>query len=90
MEKLLEAILLAAMPDQVKEDAKESVILNFNKEKGLNGEVATTISGPVSGVYAGLCTLLSDALNAMSPGDPVKQKRTLDLIYKSVSTELGI
>lgn len=90
MEKLLEAILLATMPDQVKEAANESVTLVFNKEKGLKGEVTTTIAGPVSGVYAGLCTLLPDALRAMAPNDREKQKRNLDSIYRNVSAELGI
>lgn len=90
MEKLLEAILLAAMPDRVKEAANEPTTLVFNKEKGLKGEVTTTIAGPVSGVYAGLCALLPDALRAMDPNDREKQKKTLDSIYRRVSAELEI
>ena len=58
MEKLLEAIILATMPEKLREDAKEPICLSFNKEEGLKGEVTTTIVGPVSGIYAGLCTLL--------------------------------
>lgn len=90
MEKLLEAILLAAMPEKLREDAKEPICLSFNKEKGIKGEVTTTIVGPTSGIYAGLCTLLHDSLSAMEPNDPVRQKKTLDSIYKRVSIELGI
>lgn len=90
MEKLLEAILLAAMPEHLKEAANEPVILNYNKEKGIKGEVNTTIIGPTSGVYAGLCTLLPDALRAMEPNDCERQKNTLDSIYRRVSAELGI
>ncbi len=90
MEKLLEAILLAAMSDQMKEDAKEPVTLNFSKESGLRGEVTTTIVGPASGVYAGICTLLPDVLKAMVPNDCERQKKILDFIYGSVCSELGI
>lgn len=90
MEKLLEAILLATMPEKLREDAKEPIRLSFNKEEGIKGEVTTTIVGPVSGIYAGLCTLLHDSMNAMEPNDPIRQKKNLDSIYKRVSMELGI
>jgi hypothetical protein len=90
MDKLFEAILLAAIPDQVKENVKKPVILSYNKERGLNGEAATIIVGPPSGVYAGLCTLLPDALRAMDPNDRERQKKTLDSIYKRACVELGI
>lgn len=76
MEKLLEAILLATMPEKLREDAKEPICLSFNKE-GLKGEVTTTIVGPVSGIYAGLCTLLHNSLSAMEPNNPMRQKKTL-------------
>lgn len=90
MDKLLEAFLLAALPNQVKEEAKKPVILSYNKERGLNGEAATLIVGPTSGVYAGLCTMLPDALRTMEPNDRERQKKTLDSIYKRVCVELGI
>lgn len=88
MEKLLEAILLANMSTEVKKDAKKAVNICFNKEPGLRGDVTTTIIGPLSGVYAGLCTLLPDALISMYPSNLKKQKEILDSIFKSVCTEL--
>lgn len=90
MEKLFEAILLATMPEKLKEDAKKPIILNFTKEEGLTGEITTTIIGSNSGVCAGLCTLLPDALKAMAPDDVVRQKKILDTIYERVCAELGI
>lgn len=90
MDKLLEAILLAAMPEQIKEAAKEPITVCFIKEEGVKVDATTTIIGLPSGVYAGLCALLPDALKAIHPDDPVRQKRTLDSVYRSTCTELGI
>lgn len=90
MEKMLEAILLATLPEKVKEEAIEPIVILFNKEKGLMGEATTSIAGPTSGVYAGLCAMLPVAIKCMYPNNREKQKSTLDSIYKSVSVELGI
>ncbi len=90
MEKMLEAILLAVMPEKLREEAKEPICLIFNKEKGLEGEVTTTIAGPASGIFAGLCTLLIDSLKVMESNDPMRQKKILDSIYEIVSVELGL
>ena len=90
MEKLFEAILMATMPEKLKKDAKKPIILNFTKEEGLTGEVTTTIIGTDSGVCAGLCTLLSDALKTMAPDDVSRQKKILDTINERACAELGI
>lgn len=90
MEKILEAVLLATLPEKVKREAIEPILIVFNKEKGLMGEATTSIAGSTSGVYAGLCAMLPVVLNFMYPNDCEKQKSTLDSIYKRTSAELGI
>ncbi|WP_394526505.1 hypothetical protein [Lacrimispora sp. JR3] len=79
--------LLKAMEEMAKKDAEAPVVMCFCKESGLNGKRSTTVKGPDSAIFAGLCELVYVAIKK-NP-DKTMQKITMELLFDDVMRKLN-
>lgn len=72
------------------DDLQKPVQIIFNKEGGIKIDPTVTLKGPECGVYAGTCAIVTSVLKDLHPNNKKMQKAVLDLLYASVSEDLGL
>ena len=72
------------------DDLQKPVQIIFNKAEGIETDPSVTLKGPDSGIYAGSCAIVTSVLEELHPDSKKMQKAVLDLLYASVSGDLGV
>lgn len=72
------------------DDLQKPVQISFNKEEGIEIDPTVTLKGPESGVYAGTCAIVTSVIKDLHPDNKRMQKAVLDLLYASISGDLGL
>lgn len=75
---------------EIPDDLQKPAEIIFNKVEGIDTDPTVTLMGPKSAIYAGSCAIVTCVLKDLHPDNKKMQKAVLDLLYASVSGDLGL
>ena len=75
---------------EIPDDLRKPAQIIFNKVEVIDTDPTVTLMGQNSGIYAGSCAIVTSVLKELHPDNKKMQKAVLDLLYASVSGDLGL